>query len=360
MDVGVWLRSLGLGQYEEKFRDNKLDFDVLADLSDGDLQELGIALGDRRRLLRAIAELAPHAPIPTQTRSPPAAPASAPQPFAPLDSAERRPITVMFCDLVGSTELAAALDVEDWHNLLNTYLDEASKAVTGLDGHVLKMLGDGLMAVFGYPRAQENDAERAVRAALAIQRALAELNRKNAGVGTPELVARIGIESGGVVVDAAGEIFGEAPNVAARVQGLADAGTVLVTANVQRQTVGLFVAEDRGAHALKGVPTPVALYRIVRASGGRRLGARALTPLVEREEELEILRRRWERAVKGEGQLALVVGEPGIGKSRLIEEFRLRLGEAPAHLCRMVLVATVAEYAVAPDRRMGPASLRWP
>ena len=154
----------------------------------------------------------------------------------------------------------------------------------------LKKLGDGLMALFGYPLAQENDAERAVRAALAIQRALAELNRKNAGAGEPELAARIGIESGPVVVDAAGEIFGDAPNIAARVQALAEPGTVLVTARVQRQTAGLFVVEDKGAHDLKGVPAPVALYRIVRASGGgRRGGARALTPLVGREDELALL-----------------------------------------------------------------------
>ena len=235
----------------------------------------------------------------------------------------------MFCDLVGSTELAAALDLEDWRNLLNSYLDEASRAVTALGGHVLKMLGDGLMAVFGYPRAQENDAERAVRAALAIQRALADLNARNARSGAPELSARIGLESGSVVVDAAGEVFGEAPNVAARVQAAAEPGTVLVTASVQRQTAGLFVVEDKGAHDLKGVLAPVALYRIVRASGGRRGGARILTPLVGREDEFSLLMRRWSHALEGEGQFVQIVGEPGIGKSRLIEEFRAKLVETP-------------------------------
>ena len=235
----------------------------------------------------------------------------------------------MFCDLVGSTALASRLDAEDWRSLVNAYLDEASGAVTRLGGHVLKRLGDGLMALFGYPQAQENDAERAVRAALAIQRALGEMNARNAAKGAPQLSARIGLESGPVVVEATGEVFGEAPNVAARVQGLAEPGAVLVTANVQRQTAGLFVAEDRGACELKGVPAPVTLYRIVRASGGRRTGARALTPLVGREEELELLRRRWERARTGAGQLALIVGEPGIGKSRLVEEFRATLGETP-------------------------------
>src|SRR5208282_3820457 len=249
---------------------------------------------------------------------------------ASSDAAERRPITVMFCDLVGSTSLAARLDAEDRRNLVGAYLDAASQAVTGFGGHVLKKLGDGLMALFGYPKAQENDAERAVRAALAIQRALAELNARNAGTRAPQLIARIGLESGPVVVDATGEVFGDAPNIAARVQGAAEPGAILVTAAVQRQTAGLFVAEDLGAHELKGVSAPVTLYRIVRASGGgRRGGARALTPLVGREEELEHLRRRWERARSGEGQLALIVGEPGIGKSRMIEEFRTHLGETP-------------------------------
>jgi class 3 adenylate cyclase/predicted ATPase len=234
----------------------------------------------------------------------------------------------MFCDLVGSTGLAAKLDAEDWRTLVNAYLDEASAAVTGLGGHVLKRLGDGLMALFGFPHAQENDAERAARAALAIQRALSELNARNKGKA-PELAARIGFDSGPVVVDASGEVFGEAPNVAARVQGLAEPGTVVVTAAVQRQIAGLFVAEDKGAHELKGMATPVTLFRIVRASGGRRFGARALTPLVGREEELDLLRRRWERAARGEGQFIQIVGEPGIGKSRLVQEFRATLGETP-------------------------------
>jgi class 3 adenylate cyclase len=210
----------------------------------------------------------------------------------------------MFCDLVGSTALASRLDAEDWRSLVNAYLDEASGAVNALGGHVLKRLGDGLMALFGYPHAQENDAERAVRAPLAIQRALGEMNARNAGRGAPQLSARIGLDSGPVVVDATGEVFGEAPNVAARVQSLAEPGTVLVTAAVQRQTAGLFVAEDKGAHELKGVATPVTLHRIARASdGGRRGGARALTPFVGREEELGVLARRWERAKGGEGQL---------------------------------------------------------
>jgi class 3 adenylate cyclase/predicted ATPase len=327
MDVGGWLRGLGLGKYEAAFCDNGIDESVLPHLTVEDLKELGVAsVGDRRKLLTAISALSSLTPSghAASTRFSPA-----PSMKISKVSAERRPITVMFCDLVGSTSLAAKLDAEDWRDLVGAYLDAASEAVTGYGGHVLKKLGDGLMALFGYPQAQENDAERAVRAALAIQRALAELNARNAGGRAPELAARAGIDSGSVVVDATGEVFGKAPNIAARLQALAEPGSVVVTANVQRQVAGLFVAEDKGAHALKGVAEPVALYRIVRASGWRRGGARTLTPLVGRAEELDHLARRWERARAGEGQLALIVGEPGIGKSRLIAEFRARLGETP-------------------------------
>ena len=193
MDVAGWLRGLGLGQYEDKFRENKIDADLLPRLTVDDLKDIGVSVvGDRRRLLDAIALLAgatPPANLPSSpTKSTPAKSLQA--------SAERRPITVMFCDLVGSTGIAARLDAEDWRSLVNAYLDEASGAVMGLGGHVLKKLGDGLMALFGYPQAQENDAERAVRAALAIQHALAEINAKNAGKGAPELLARIGLEVG--------------------------------------------------------------------------------------------------------------------------------------------------------------------
>ena len=328
MNVAQWLNAIDLGQYEALFREHEINADVLPDLVEADLEKIGVPLGHRKRLMRAIAALSAGGTPPSAAK--PASAQPSPSPPTSGAEAERRPITVMFCDLVGSTSLAAKLDAEDWRNLVNAYLDEATKAVTGLGGHVLKRLGDGLMALFGYPHAQENDAERAVRAALAIQRALVEINTRNASKGAPELSARIGLDSGQVVVDATGEVFGDAPNIAARVQSAAEPGSILVTATVQRQTAGLFVAEDRGPHALKGAPSPVTLYRIIRGSGaGRRRRARALTPLVGREEELDLLTRRWERARKGEGQLALVVGEPGIGKSRLIEEFRARLGEAP-------------------------------
>ena len=339
MDIDGWLRSLGLGQYEAAFRDNAIDEKVLPRLTAEDLKDLGVGLvGHRRTLLDAIAalrgdrnekeppsEALPHAPASAQASAPP--PTVAP----PAEAVgERRYLTVMFCDLVDSTGIAARLDAEEWRDLVGAYLNAASAAVLEMGGKVAKKLGDGLMALFGYPVAQENDAERAVRAALAIQRSLTELNRKNESMSKALLAARIAVDLGPVVVDATGEIFGDVPNVAARAQALAEPGSVVVTARVQRQIAGLFVAEERGSHELKGLPEPVTLFRVIRASGGgRRAGQRHLTPLVGREEEIAMLMRRWERARQGDGQLVLIVGEPGLGKSRLIEEFHARLRETP-------------------------------
>src|SRR5580693_8909396 len=291
--IADWLEKLGLGQYAQRFAENHINFGILADLTDQDLKEIGISsLGHRRQLLRAIAELgvtsiAVTAPGPVV--------AGAPAMPSPTPASARPPMAA-----------PAALGGE----------------AVGERRHVTVM--------FGYPVAQENDAERAVRAALAIQRALTELNRRNAGSGKPALAARIAVESGPVGVDAEGEIFGDVPNIASRAQALAEPGAVVVTARVQRQVAGLFVAEERGSHELKGVPEPVTLFRLVRASGGgRRGGQRNLTPLVGREEEIAMLLRRWERARQGDGQLLLIVGEPGLGKSRLIEEFHARLLEVP-------------------------------
>jgi class 3 adenylate cyclase len=299
--IAEWLAKIGLERYVPAFAENDIDASVLRHLTDADLEKIGVSLGHRRKILAAIAELdnMPASAGPVAVSAP--APATAPPPiFTPIEGAgERRHVTVMFCDLVDSTGIAAQLDAEEWRDLIGAYLDAASAAVTEMGGKVAKKLGDGLMALFGYPVAQENDAERAVRAALSIQRALTELNRKNAGSGKPALAARIAIDSGPVVVDAAGEIFGDVPNITARAQALADPGNVVVTARVQRQVAGLFVAEERGSHELKGVPEPVTLYRIVRASGaGRRAGQRHLTPLVGRDEEIAMLLRRWKRYQK--------------------------------------------------------------
>jgi class 3 adenylate cyclase/predicted ATPase len=342
--IADWLEKLGMSEYAQRFAENRIDFSVLRELTDQDLKELGVVLGDRRKMLRAIADIdgieksAPAAPAKATAAPRRTHVASEPIPTATLPpicaaaevSGERRYVTVMFCDLVGSTSISAHLDAEEWRDLVSAYLDAACAAVTEMGGHVAKKLGDGLMVLFGYPAALENDAERAARAALSIQRALAEVNHRNVAAGKPALNARIGIEIGPVVIDAAGEIYGDAPNVAARVQALAEPGTIVVTARVQRQIPGLFVVEERGSHELKGVPEPVALFRLVRASGGGRGAAqRHLTPLVGRDEEIAMLMRRWERARQGAGQLVLIVGEPGIGKSRLIEEFHARLRDTP-------------------------------
>ena len=222
MDVTAWLKNLGLGQYDTAFRDNAIDADVLPSLTPEDLKDLGVTIvGHRRKLLDAIAalsasRLAPNSAPPVLKKS---------TDFA----AERRPITVMFCDLVGSTGLAAKLDPEDWRNLVGSYLDAASAAVTSLGGHVQQKLGDGLMALFGYPQAQENDGERAVRAAIAIQRALAELNARNAETGAPELAARIGLDSGRVVVDSTGESIRRRAQRRCAGPGTAAPGSVFVT-----------------------------------------------------------------------------------------------------------------------------------
>ena len=252
MDVATWLRNLGLEQYEAAFHQNAVDFDILPRLTADDLKDLGVVIvGHRRKLLDAISDLRLAAGSSTRHATS-APPSPAPHKGALEIAAERRPITVMFCDLVGSTGIATRLDAEDWRNLVNAYLDEASSAVALFGGHVLKKLGDGLMALFGYPRAQENDAERGVRAALAIQRALAELNARNAAAGAPELAARIGLESGPVVVDSAGEVFGEAPNIAARVQAAAEPGVVFVTSQRAASGRGPFRRRRQGRTRAEG------------------------------------------------------------------------------------------------------------
>ncbi len=248
---------------------------------------------------------------------------------------ERRHLTVLFCDLVGSTEIASHLDPEEWREIVAGYHKAAAQAIERFDGHVAKYLGDGVMAFFGYPEAHDNDAERAARAGLAALEAISKLNGHRTH---PQLSARVGIDSGTVVVGAGAgkdiDVFGDTPNIAARVQAAAAPGTVLVTADTHRLISGLFVVEDRGTPALKGVEPPIRLYRVVQPSGVRgRLGAaaaaRGLTPFVGREDELRLLMNRWQRVLDGEGQLALIAGEAGIGKSRLVQRFREQIAGTP-------------------------------
>jgi class 3 adenylate cyclase len=237
-------------------------------LTDQDLKDLGVVLGDRRKMQRAIAKLdaTPEAvALMPKPASAPSVAVAQPVPVAE-ESSGCHHVTVMLCDLVDSTHLAAKLDHEEWRERVDAYLDAASAAVTEMGGKVAKKLAYGLLALFGYPAAQENDSERAVRAALATQRALTELNRIN--VGRPALAAGIAIDSGPVAIDAAGPILGEVSNIVAQAQALAGPGAVVVTARVQRQVAGLFVVNERGSHRLKGVPEAVTLYRIVRATSG--------------------------------------------------------------------------------------------
>jgi class 3 adenylate cyclase len=248
-DCGL-ARKLGMSEYVQRFAENGIDVSVLPHLTDQDLKDIGVLLGHRRKMLAAIADLDNTAAV--AVSSPISL--SVPPVEAVTPVGERRHVTVMFCDLVDSTGIAAKLDAEEWRDLVGAYLDAASAAVTEMGGKVAKKLGDGVMAFFGYPVAQENDVERAVRAALAMQRSLVDLNRKNEEARKPALAARVAIDVGPVVVDATGEIFGDVPNVTARAQALAEPGSVVVTARVQRQIAGLFVAEERGSHELKGVP----------------------------------------------------------------------------------------------------------
>ena len=286
MDMGDWLRSLGLGQYEALFRENDIDAEVLPEVTEVDFEKFGVSFGHRKRLLRAIASLnatvpSTGLPVVDQAVAKPEQEPLRQSPRTPEDSAQRRHLTVMFCDLVGSTSISAKLDAEDWRDLVGGYLDAASAAVKEMGGHVAKKLGDGIMALFGYPLAQENDAERAVRASLAIQRALGEINRNNAGSGRPELMARIGLATGAVVVDLSGEIFGDAPNVAARVQALAEPGAIFITAKVQRQVAGLFVAEDRGAQRTGGVPLFVEEVTRLLLERGEQGGSQTIPPTLQ-------------------------------------------------------------------------------
>ena len=323
------MRSLGLGQYETMFRENEIDSEVLPDLTDSDLSQFGVPFGHRKRLLKAIANLGT-----TEGSARPANPAPTPQ---SADVAERRQLTVMFCDLVGSTAMSARLDPEDMREIIGAYHRCCAGLIERNGGFVAKYMGDGVLAYFGYPQAHEHDAERAVQAGLAIVEAAPKLVT---ATGSP-LRVRVGIATGLVVVGdliGSGEsrergVVGETPNLAARLQSIAEPCTVVIAEGTRKLLGNLFELQDLGAKELKGIAGSTRAWAALRASSaeGRfeALHASGLTALVGREEEFESLLGRWSRAKSGEGQVVLLSGEAGIGKSRLTAALLERLAAEP-------------------------------
>jgi class 3 adenylate cyclase len=334
MDVLVWLRSLGLGKYEAAFRENEIDETVLPGLTAEDLKELGVAaLGHRRKLLDAIAALrtdaggeAASANVATAFNAPRA---------SPEDRAERRQVTVMFSDLVGSTALSARMDPEDLREVISAYQKCVAETVQRFGGFVAKYMGDGVLIYFGYPQAHEDDAERAVRAGLELVAAIGALKTH------APLQTRVGIATGLVVVgDLIGSgasqeqaIVGETPNLAARLQGVAEPNRVVIAESTRKLVGNLFELEDLGTQDLKGIVAPIRAWAALRPatveSRFDALHTTSLTELVGREEELDLLLRRWSKAKSGEGQVALLSGEPGVGKSRLTAALMERLAPEP-------------------------------
>jgi class 3 adenylate cyclase/tetratricopeptide (TPR) repeat protein len=313
--IADWLETLGLSEYAQRFADNAIDLSVIRDLTEQDLKDLGVLLGHRRKMLRAIAELEGVASAPTETATQ----------RAVRDEAERRHLTVMICDLVGSTALSARLDPEDMNTVMDAYHAACARIMLTYDGFIGDFRGDGILAYFGYPRAHEDDAERTVRAALDIIAAVARLETRAA----EPLAVRIGIATGLVVVgDLSREgalrehaVVGDTPNVAARLQSLADPGMVVVAASTRRLLGDLFRLRDLGRHEVKGMAEPIGAWAVegVSDSESRFEAARVaeLTDLIDRKEEIDFLLERQRLAWTGEGQIVLISGEPGIGKSRL-------------------------------------------
>jgi class 3 adenylate cyclase len=317
MDVAGWLRGLDLGQYEQAFRENDIATEILPRLTAEDLIAIGVSsVGHRRVLLDAIAALA--------SKAMPA-------------GGERRQLSVMFCDLVGSTTLAARLDPEDLGGVMGAYYRCVSEIVGRYASYVAKYMGDGVLVYFGYPQAHEDDAERAVRAGLELCEAVSQLTTSEGAT----LALRVGIDTGLVVVgDLIGEgaaqeraVLGETPNLAARLQTLAQPGWVVIGPGTHRLVAGLFDLGDLGSKELKGFGEKVQAWQVV---GERRLESRfaarsasGLTPFVGRQHELALLLDRFKRAKDGEGQVVLLSGEPGIGKSRLAHALLERLADEP-------------------------------
>src|ERR1700730_16234746 len=319
MDVGAWLRSLGLERYEAAFSDNEIDGTVLPSLTAEDLKDLGVGIvGHRRKLLDAIAAL--RADVSAKPAPPVTLPATD---RTAKDTAERRQVTVMFSDLVGSTALSARMDPEDLREVIATYHKCVAKIVRRFDGFVAQYLGDGVLVYFGYPQAHEDDAERAVRSGLEVIVAVSGLKTR------ASLQTRVGIATGLVVVgdlmDSGNArergIVGETPNLAARLQGIAEPNMVVIAESTRKLLGNLFELADLGAKDLKGIAGPTRAWAALRASSaeGRfeAMHATGLTALVGREEESELLLGRWSKAKAGEGQVVLLSGEAGIGKSRL-------------------------------------------
>ena len=323
--VADWLEKLGLGQYAQRFAENDISFAVLSDLTDQDLKEIGVSLGHRRQLLRAITELTGR-----EKDAPKAAVGTAPS-AAPQDAAERRQVTVMFSDLVGSTALSARMDPEDLREVISDYQKCVAETVQRFGGFVAKYMGDGILVYFGYPQAHEDDAERAVRAGLDLIQAVGGLK------SSAPLQTRVGIATGLVVVGdligsgAAQEqtVIGETPNLAARLQGIAEPNTVVIAESTRKLIGNLFELQDLGSQDLKGIGGQVRAWAALRLasveSRFEALRGSGLTELVGREEEIELLLRRWSKAKTGEGQVVLLSGEPGIGKSRLTATLLERL-----------------------------------
>src|SRR5262245_14137913 len=312
--IAEWLEKLGISEYAELFTANRIDVSVLRHLTDQDLKDIGIPLGHRRKILAAIGEL---------TGSGPATPIFSAGTEPATDAAERRQITVMFSDLVGSTALSARMDPEDLREVISAYQKCVAETVQRFDGFVARYMGDGALVYFGYPRAHEDDAERAIRAGLELIKAVTELKSR------ASLQVRVGIATGLVVVGdliGSGEarergIVGETPNLAARLQGIAEPNMVVFCDSTRRLVGNLFELEDLGPRDLKGLARPARAWAALRASSvaGRfeALHATGLTALVGRDKESELLLRHWLRAKSGEGQVVLLSGEAGIGKSRL-------------------------------------------
>ncbi len=335
-DLAEWLGRLGLSQYAESFAENNIEYAILPDLTENDLEKLGVSsLGHRKKLLRAIEALAAaHQPANMTTAVPDGAAVTLSSP-AQHREAEFRQITVMFSDLVGSTQLSEKLDPEDLQKLIDAYRGECSTAIRRYGGEVARYFGDGVMAFFGWPHAHEDDAVRAIHAALEIVAGVTKIP------GPVTLTCRVGVCSGPVVVgEIAGsgtwsmDAVGETPNIAARLQTLAVANTIIVSESTRRLVSAAFDFQDLGLKELKGVTEPQHVYRVVSAkntaSRFEAAHADSLTPLIGRASELSLLVDRWQKIKEGDGQVIFLSGIPGVGKSRLLHELKLHIGQEPA------------------------------